>query len=326
MKEPSIENKKRGELPLISFCVFSYNQEDIILEAIESAFNQTYENIEFIFSDDNSSDKTFRVIDEYVKSMKNKRIVKLIKNINNLGISKHLDNVVRNHCKGKLIIVQAGDDVSFKERTDDIVTMWKKSNQEIYCISSRFIEMEYNSTIIRQIHNTNNDENIDKISNREFIKYYKGDIGATFAFRPEVITSFNPMQSKHYEDKCIAFRSKLLGGYVTINKVLLYHRKEGISNFKTTREYEDNVLKVRPIILEQMLIDIQEPILKIKYSIKELNFYKKIINKHLNFYLLMHKFIDANSINKLLFLVKLILNGDFYRVRIWRNRIFNELF
>ncbi len=51
---------------LVSFCIFAYNQETVISDAIESAFAQTYKKIEFIISDDASSDGTFNVIQKYV--------------------------------------------------------------------------------------------------------------------------------------------------------------------------------------------------------------------------------------------------------------------
>ena len=44
--------------PLVSFVLISYNQNEYIEEALLSAFNQTYSNIEYIISDDYSIDGT----------------------------------------------------------------------------------------------------------------------------------------------------------------------------------------------------------------------------------------------------------------------------
>ncbi|OCR02796.1 glycosyl transferase family 2 [Oscillatoriales cyanobacterium USR001] len=44
--------------PLVSICIPTYNGEEFIAEALESAFAQTYSNIEVIVSDDGSSDRT----------------------------------------------------------------------------------------------------------------------------------------------------------------------------------------------------------------------------------------------------------------------------
>ena len=47
--------------PLVSICIPTYNGETFIAEAIDSALNQTYSNIEVILSDDGSSDRTVAI-------------------------------------------------------------------------------------------------------------------------------------------------------------------------------------------------------------------------------------------------------------------------
>ena len=57
-------------LPLATFALFSYNQEDYICDAVEAAFLQIYTPLKIIISDDCSSDGTFE------------KILRLIKNYN----------------------------------------------------------------------------------------------------------------------------------------------------------------------------------------------------------------------------------------------------
>lgn len=54
--------------PLVSICIPTYNGEKFIAEALESAINQTYNNIEIIISDDNSSDATLNIAKEKLVS------------------------------------------------------------------------------------------------------------------------------------------------------------------------------------------------------------------------------------------------------------------
>lgn len=68
--------------PLVSILIPTYNREALIGEAIESALNQTYQNIELIIVDNASTDKTIQVIESYQK--KDQRI-KLFQNEKNLG-------------------------------------------------------------------------------------------------------------------------------------------------------------------------------------------------------------------------------------------------
>ena len=51
--------------PLVSICIPTYNGEAFITEALESAINQTYPNLEIIVSDDASKDKTLEIINTF---------------------------------------------------------------------------------------------------------------------------------------------------------------------------------------------------------------------------------------------------------------------
>lgn len=310
------------ELPLVSFCIFSYNQRELIIEAIESAFEQTYENIEFIISDDASSDGTFDVIQNYIIKHRKKRVVKLIQNKQNLGTALHLDNIVRNYARGELIVVQAGDDKSVPHRVETIINWWNLKNRKDFCISTGLFDMEYDGKVFSE----NKDTNIKRdLGLRNFIKYYSGDIGATFAFRPEVITYFRKLGTGNFEDKCIALRAKLLGGYGKIKEPLVFHRKSGISDFSSVQEEQDKILEIRPVILSQMILDLDEEIIQKKYSKKEIIRFKKLLNRHRNFYLFMCKLRDVKGFKKTFYLLKILFNRDFYRIRLWRHRLIFEL-
>lgn len=50
--------------PLVSICIPTFNGEKFIAEALQSAINQTYKNIEIIISDDDSSDDTLKIVNE----------------------------------------------------------------------------------------------------------------------------------------------------------------------------------------------------------------------------------------------------------------------
>ena len=52
-------------LPLISIIIPCYNAESYIAEAIDSALNQTYSNVEVIIVDDGSNDRSIQIIQSY---------------------------------------------------------------------------------------------------------------------------------------------------------------------------------------------------------------------------------------------------------------------
>lgn len=57
--------------PLVSVVVISYNSSDTIEETLDSIKAQTYENVELIVSDDNSTDQTCSVVSKWLDNNKN---------------------------------------------------------------------------------------------------------------------------------------------------------------------------------------------------------------------------------------------------------------
>ena len=57
--------------PLVSVLIPVYNREILVRKTIESAVNQTYDNIEIIVIDNQSTDGTFEVIQEYAERYDN---------------------------------------------------------------------------------------------------------------------------------------------------------------------------------------------------------------------------------------------------------------
>lgn len=104
------------ERPLVTFALFAYNQEKYIREAIEGAFAQTYEPLEIILSDDCSTDRTFEIMKSVADQYNGPHKIYVRKNQHNLGIAAHF-NLLMRKSQGSLVIVAAGDDISFPERT-----------------------------------------------------------------------------------------------------------------------------------------------------------------------------------------------------------------
>ena len=109
--------------PLVTFYVMAYNQERLIREAVDGALRQTYSPLELVLSDDCSSDATFSIIEEIVKGYAGPHRVVLNRNERKLGISEHLNRILR-LASGELIVAADGDDVSLPERTARLVDAW----------------------------------------------------------------------------------------------------------------------------------------------------------------------------------------------------------
>ena len=106
----------------ISVIIPTYNRKSLTIKAIDSVFNQTYQNLELIIIDDGSSDKTSK----YIKK-KYKRI-KIIKQ-NNKGVSS---------ARNKGIKLANNDWIAFLD-SDDRWDRKKLEKQVNYlCINSKY--------------------------------------------------------------------------------------------------------------------------------------------------------------------------------------------
>jgi|WetSurMetagenome_2_1015567.scaffolds.fasta_scaffold22045_2 glycosyltransferase involved in cell wall biosynthesis len=91
--------------PLVSICIPTYNREKTILDALNCALNQTYQNIEILISEDHSSDHTAAL----VKKIKDPRI-KLVVQKKNLGMIPNWNFCIQ-RAKGEYIKFLHSDDL-----------------------------------------------------------------------------------------------------------------------------------------------------------------------------------------------------------------------
>ena len=90
----------------ISVLIPTYNVEKYIRECLDSAVNQTFEDIEIICIDDKSTDRTLEIINEY--ALKDSRI-RVYENNEHKGVS-YTRNCLLNLAKGKYIYFLDSDD------------------------------------------------------------------------------------------------------------------------------------------------------------------------------------------------------------------------
>lgn len=111
--------------PLVSVCIITYNSSKYILEALESVYNQTYQNIELIVSDDGSKDDTVKIVEKWLRN-KSARFVeaKILTVEHNTGTTKNCNRALR-ACKGELMKSFAGDDVLFPDAIEKYVSFLK---------------------------------------------------------------------------------------------------------------------------------------------------------------------------------------------------------
>lgn len=109
-------------LPLVSIICLCYNHERFLSEALESVIAQTYPNLEIIVVDDNSTDSSIQIIQEYIRKHPQ---LKFISTCQNLGNTKAF-NMGWLASRGEFIIDFATDDVLMPDRVEKQVKAFAK--------------------------------------------------------------------------------------------------------------------------------------------------------------------------------------------------------
>ena len=104
-----------GTTPRFSFLMITYNQEQYIADALNSALAQDYPNLEIIVSDDCSSDQTFAIATAIASNYRGPHKIILNRNEPNLGIGGNFYKAYT-LSSGEWLFMAAGDDISLPNR------------------------------------------------------------------------------------------------------------------------------------------------------------------------------------------------------------------
>jgi len=218
---PHTEMMEPDTRPLISFCMFAYNQERFIRQAVEGAFAQSYSPLEIILSDDCSTDGTFDIMREMASAYRGPHSVRLNRNERNLGVGGHVNRVVA-LARGSLIVCGAGDDVSLPERVQELSIALQQSCGSANSIVSGWYKVDEAGKLL-SVHPKN--------PKREFhslLEEVRGGgriCGATHAFTKKTFEVFGPLDEEIVaEDRVIGLRSHLIGSVVEVPRCLVQYR------------------------------------------------------------------------------------------------------
>jgi alpha-1,3-rhamnosyltransferase len=134
--------------PLVSIIVITYNSAKFVLETLESAKAQTYQNIELIISDDCSSDNTIEICREWLKENKDRFVnTELITVEKNTGIPANCNRGVK-ASKGEWIKTIAGDDLLLENALEDLISSVHNSD---LIVDTGYIEFKGNREYLKKV-------------------------------------------------------------------------------------------------------------------------------------------------------------------------------
>ena len=117
------EPNRLYEIPKVSIYIPSYNNGKYIKEAVESALNQTYTDLEVCICDDGSTDNTLEVLDTHFSNHPRVRWMSQ----ENGGIGKASNSAVR-MCRGMYIGQLDSDDILKSNAVETLVKYLDKNN------------------------------------------------------------------------------------------------------------------------------------------------------------------------------------------------------
>ena len=117
--------------PLVSICVPIYNVEEYIERCLISLFEQTYDNLEYIFINDCSQDHSIDILNKVSKRYSN-RIgqIRIIENKSNLGLASTRNKSIL-YANGEFLTIVDSDDYIDKRMIELFMDAEQSTNADI---------------------------------------------------------------------------------------------------------------------------------------------------------------------------------------------------
>ena len=221
----------------ISIALCTYNGAKYLSEQLKSLKEQTLKADEVVICDDNSSDNTVNVINEY----KYKLNVKLTVNKINLGVTKNFEQAI-SLCEGDIIFLCDQDDVWHQ---DKIKIMSNRMVDETIglCYCNGIVADEN----LKQIgsHTLWGTSELVKVDFNKFSVYnlinYCYFTGMALCFRASLKQYFMPLSKNAVHDEWIAFIISFVAKIAFVKEELVIYRQHsnqqiGINSIKSSKE------------------------------------------------------------------------------------------
>lgn len=217
----------------VSVAMATYNGEKYIKEQIDSILVNLNENDELIISDDGSTDKTIKIIKQY---MENDSRIKLYDGPHN-GVKQNFANAI-NSCSGKFIFLSDQDDIWMDNKVEEVLNVFEE-NKNITLVL-------HNCKIV----NKNLEENKETFfeyrnSGKGIIKniWKNTYIGCCMVFKREIKNKFLPIPNDiEMHDQWIGIINEKYGKSYFLDKCLIKYRR-----------HEKNVSQMKHFGMKKMI-------------------------------------------------------------------------
>ena len=260
-----------SNLPLVSFILFAYRQAHLVREAVESAFAQNYSPMEILLSDDASLDGTYQIMQSMAAEYRGPHRIMLNRNERNMGLTSHFNRAM-SLVHGEFIVVAAGDDRSRPNRVEVLVQAWLELGRPRGSLYSTMDEIDPQGNPLHAYNKPQPPPTpLPQWAKRPYALIY----GASHAFHPDVYFLFGPLQDgRMIEDNPMAIRALALDGIFAVKQPLVSYRRHADNIASRVNDaghvqmikHEARQHELWVQVLEQVLIDVQHPIFRMKFG------------------------------------------------------------
>ncbi len=216
-------------MPEVSVIFCSYNQAGFVAEALVSVLDQAYHDFEVIVADDGSVDGTDKAIDEVLRHHPKSHLARRLEKTPNLGLISNWNRAV-NAASGKILVAQAGDDVSRPDRLSTLLRTFETSARCMAVFSQVKVINARGDIVIQGFEQGRpmpESYGFDGLT--DGFSFWKNApvLGACGAYRSELAKLFQPITSARSEDQPYVYRALLLGHVCYTPETLLQWRWHG---------------------------------------------------------------------------------------------------
>lgn len=211
--------------PLATLLIAFYNHENFVEDAVKGALSQTYENLEIVFSDDCSTDRTFEQIEKWTKDYKGPHKIIINRNEHNVGLVPH-STILFKLAHGDYLFFNGGDDSSLPNRISEGMEYFLKDDS-ISGLTSASIYIDGKGKETGRMHLENDCRY--RLTDKKYLMSTSFMCGAgMFAFKREILDVFGPLNDDcQTEDSCMRFRALLIGDVMASAKYGVKYRIHG---------------------------------------------------------------------------------------------------
>ena len=212
-----------------SIIFLSYQHEQFIAEALVSALEQDYPDVEVIVADDGSTDRTKAIIQEIIRTHPRGHRATVLPDAPNMGIVANWDRSVA-VATGDVLIAMASDDIATPNRVSKAVYIFD-SDPEVMAVFSQVSLIDSDGRVFVDSFEKNRPCYAKFVGsgNVAGIHFWQGApvLGACGCYRAALAKEFPPLSAALSEDQPYVSRALLCGAVAYVPDHLVFWRWHG---------------------------------------------------------------------------------------------------